>query len=278
MKVRIFSDKRKSAGCCIYCDSCDDLTIEHIIPFGLWGRIEFADASCKCCAKKVNEGFEALVQQKHMGAFRARAKLPLRKKRKRNYKFKLSFGTRQGDPPAPLPIEIGGDEVPRDLLLLRFLPPQIFIGPWPRSPEIWMHRDEGDWSELLERHGNAAIFMGEYHNDKFCRLIAKIGHGLVHAYMPPMLLRSFEFLLPDLILNGSDNYHHLIGGDFTVPPANDLMHEWDISNAIRADTEYLFARIRLFACLGTPRYHAVVAKRPLGETTATKDPVRFPAP
>lgn len=140
-----------------------------------------------------------------------------------------------------------------------------------------MHQNADDWSEFLDKHTTPGVFMGEYHNDQFCRLIAKIGHGLTYAYMPQKLLDTFEFLLPSLILTGSDNYHHLVGGDFTVPPANEMMHEFNISNAVRGETEYLFARIRLFACLGAPVYHAVVASRPLGPTTVTKDPARFPA-
>jgi hypothetical protein len=130
----------------------------------------------------------------------------------------------------------------------------------------------------MDKHRVAAIFMGEYNHHHFCRLIAKIGHGLACAYMPAEVLDTFDLLLPDLILNGVENYNELIGGDFIVPPASDMMHEWDIANAVRGDTEYLFARIRLFACLGAPRYHAVVASRPLGSTTVTKDPVHLRTP
>lgn len=277
MEVCIHSDRVSPATHCIYCGATDDLTLEHIIPYGLWGRIEFPDASCKDCAKKIRP-FETQVMQDHLGAFRQRTKIPLRKRRPRDYRFQLTFGTKAGDPPAPPPIEISGDEVPGDFLLLRFLPAKVFIDSWSRGSEIWFHRRENAWSEFMDKYENPGVFMGSYDNNMFCRLLAKIGHGLTLAYMPHENLDGFEFLLPDLILNGADDYHQLIGGDFTVPPASKLMHEWDISNAVRGDTEYLFSRIRLFACLGTPCYHAVVAKRPLGKSTVTKDPVHFPAP
>ncbi len=277
MKVRIHSDTRPSAQRCIYCGSTNSLTDEHIIPFGLWGRIIFPNASCPDCANKINV-FETQIQQRHLGAFRQRARIPLRKRRPRKYKFQLSFGTSNPSQPAPAPVEIGGDEMPRSFLLFRFMPPQIFVGPWSRQSEVWMHHDTGDMRELMYKYQNPAVFIGEYHNDMFCRLIAKIGHGLAVAYMPAEVLDTFHFLLPDLILDGADNYHRLVGGDFAVPPLSDLMHEWDISNAVCGNTEYLFARIRLFACLGTPRYHAVVASRPLGKITVTNDPVRFSGP
>lgn len=35
---------------CIYCGSTKDLTVEHIIPYSLGGRIELPDGSCRNCA------------------------------------------------------------------------------------------------------------------------------------------------------------------------------------------------------------------------------------
>jgi hypothetical protein len=153
----------------------------------------------------------------------------------------------------------------------------VLIGPWPRNPEFWFHYNSDDSTELMRKYGSTAHFGGSYENDKFCRLIAKIAHGLAVGYLPKEVWKTFQPLLPDLIRFGSENYHTLVGGDFTVPPSSPLMHEFDVSNAVRGDTEYIFTRIRLFACLGTPRYHAVVASRPLGAVTLTKDPARFPA-
>ncbi|MEE9544028.1 MAG: hypothetical protein V3V55_00330 [Rhodospirillales bacterium] len=213
MKVQILSDTLKSAECCIYCGARDDLTVEHIIPFGLWGRIEYPDASCKRCAKEINV-FERQVQQKHLGAFRQRTKIPLRKRRPRKYKFALSFGTTDPKRPAPDPIEIGGDEMPRSILLLRFMPAKIFIDSWPNEAAIWMHQNDQDMQDLMDKHQNPAVFMGEYDNNMFCRLIAKIGHGLTLAYFDPEVLKTFQFLLPELILEGTEDYHRLIGGDF----------------------------------------------------------------
>lgn len=278
MEAQILSHTLKPAGRCIYCGVTDDLTLEHIIPFGLWGRIEFPDASCKACAKKINEEFEAPIMQSQLGAFRQRSKIPRRKGRPRNYKHTLVFGHMSGSPPPPEPIEITGDDVPRTILLMRFMPPKIFIDRWPKGPAIWFYQNSDDQREFMEKHPNPGIFMGTVDLHKFCRLIAKISHGLVLGYMPPKILDTFQLLLPDLILNGTEDFHHLVGGNFTVPEACDLMHDWKIANAVRGNVEYLFAKIRLFGCLGAPWYLAVVASRPLGEATVTKDPVHFPSP
>jgi hypothetical protein len=40
-EVLIIKQKLHPAGRCIYCCATDDLSLEHIIPFGMWGRIEF---------------------------------------------------------------------------------------------------------------------------------------------------------------------------------------------------------------------------------------------
>lgn len=277
MEIKMLADVRPSAGKCIYCGSRENLTLEHIIPYGLYGRIEYPKASCKSCAKIINEGFEAHVMRKQLGAFRSSAQVPERKRRKRDYKFRVVYGHKQGDPPPPPPKVVGGVELPRTMLLMRLMPPEIFIDRWPKEPAIWYYQNDEDLKKQAEKNESTAVFMGEYDHHKFCRLIAKIGHGLAQAYMPPSIKETFDFLLPDLILNGSDNYHHLIGGNFTVaPPVPELATDWDISNAVRGKTEYIFTRIRLFAFLGAPDYIAVVARRPLGSVTWTKDPVRFP--
>lgn len=38
-------------GYCMYCGSTDELSSEHIVPYGLGGNIELPDSSCKECAK-----------------------------------------------------------------------------------------------------------------------------------------------------------------------------------------------------------------------------------
>ena len=55
---------------CIYCGSTDDLTIEHIIPFALGGRIELPDGSCRDCAKATSK-IEQTVARNHLSIPRA---------------------------------------------------------------------------------------------------------------------------------------------------------------------------------------------------------------
>jgi hypothetical protein len=55
---------------CIYCGSTDDLTIEHVIPFALGGRIELPDGSCRDCAKATSK-IEQMVARNHLSIPRA---------------------------------------------------------------------------------------------------------------------------------------------------------------------------------------------------------------
>lgn len=47
-------------GKCIYCGSTNNLTDEHIVPFGLGGNLELPKSSCKECAR-ITSKFELAV-------------------------------------------------------------------------------------------------------------------------------------------------------------------------------------------------------------------------
>lgn len=274
MRVRIHTERRPASEQCIYCGATSGLEDEHVVPFGLWGRLVFPDASCRSCAETINV-FETQVLQKHLGPFRARTKVPLRKRRRRNYKYTLVHASVDGRPPPAPPIEIGAEELPRQFIMPRFMPPEALYGRWPQPVGYWFYQNPKDNLALMERYGNTAHFAGEYRADMFCRMLAKIGHAFALAYLEPAIQRTFEFLLPDIILRGITD-HSLVGGNWDLSPATDMMHELAIFNAVNDEMEYLAATIRLFSCLGAPTYHAVVARRPRVSKTVTEDPVPLP--
>ncbi len=41
----------QEVGSCIYCGSTDNLSNEHIIPYGLGGNLELPKSSCSRCAR-----------------------------------------------------------------------------------------------------------------------------------------------------------------------------------------------------------------------------------
>lgn len=73
----------KSPGKCIYCGRDDtELTDEHIVPFGLGGKLVLEQASCKACAK-VTGKVEGARLRAMFAPLRSRAGLPSRRPKDR---------------------------------------------------------------------------------------------------------------------------------------------------------------------------------------------------
>src|SRR4051812_29094937 len=67
-------------GRCIYCDSTDGLTKEHIIPLALDGNLELPDASCPSCQKETH-AFGGHVSGRMLKAFRTEFNIRSRRRR-----------------------------------------------------------------------------------------------------------------------------------------------------------------------------------------------------
>jgi hypothetical protein len=65
-------------GRCIYCGSTDNLTDEHIVPYGLGGNLELPKSSCKECAK-ITSKFELAVLRGSMRPARIYREIQSRK-------------------------------------------------------------------------------------------------------------------------------------------------------------------------------------------------------
>lgn len=77
---------------CIYCGSIDQLTVEHIIPYALGGRIELPNGSCRVCAK-ITAQIEQSVARDHLQIPRAIGGVQTRRRNQRpnETKLKLEF-------------------------------------------------------------------------------------------------------------------------------------------------------------------------------------------
>ncbi len=149
MDITIPTQKYPSVGKCIYCGSADNLSTEHIIPFGLWGRLELPNASCEKC-REITQKFETQVQQQFLGGFRARTKVPLRKGKKRNYKLQISVVASTGQ---LITHDLTHQEFPRILALPKYRLPQIFSGPVPEQHEMWLRGVKKDSEYLTKNMG-----------------------------------------------------------------------------------------------------------------------------
>ena len=76
------SPRFNPANQCIYCGAVDELSDEHIVPYGLGGDLVFPRASCQCCATKTSL-FELRTMRGFMNDSRLVSGLPSRRKKRR---------------------------------------------------------------------------------------------------------------------------------------------------------------------------------------------------
>jgi hypothetical protein len=69
-------------GACIYCGSTENLSDEHIVPFGLGGNLVLPKSSCQRCARITSE-FERRVLRGFMRDARATGRFPTRRPKER---------------------------------------------------------------------------------------------------------------------------------------------------------------------------------------------------
>lgn len=105
-------------GRCVYCDGTDDLSDEHVLPYGLGGEWLLLSASCKEC-RDITSRLELVVQRQHFLAVRTVAELPTRRKRERPHVLRQKLETPQGPVELSLPL----DQHPAPLVLPVFPPP-----------------------------------------------------------------------------------------------------------------------------------------------------------
>src|ERR1700722_327750 len=67
---------------CMYCGSMSGLSDEHVVPFGLGGRVIVPKSSCTDCAKKTGR-FERTCQRTMFGPLRMYYDLPTRRPQER---------------------------------------------------------------------------------------------------------------------------------------------------------------------------------------------------
>lgn len=246
-------------GYCIYCNSRDDLSDEHIIPFGLlpkWGDWALPDASCGAC-RAITKKFEGSVQQATLGPLREKLGLKTRRPPKKKYRrtvHRVDGRTEER--------ELSADELPAVCIGFGWPAPGLLRGDLPNDSlagKILFRYPEGD----LARHSPAdttAVQLGRAYPLDFARMLAKIAHVCAVAEHGH---KSFTPLLPNLILGRDTNLaSYLVGGDATAPPEDEqVLHSIYRQDCRVLSTHYLMMTIRLFAFMGMPRYHVVVGRK-----------------
>jgi hypothetical protein len=256
-------------GQCIYCGNRDrKLGKEHVVPFGLGGRIILPKASCisedpkndPACSDITRE-IEHHCQRPMLGNLRIRLDMPTRNPEERPDFVHVNVGRGDGDNwhhEKSLEIPIG--DFPRALCLPTLAPPRVLTkdtaGDWNGS--VWTHIVEEDLHDFHAKYG-CWPEVAKVHPLFFFRMIAKIAHAWTSGVEG---IQAFRPLLTDLILGKNEAIRDFIGGEPTTLPA-----EPGRSHSLRTDyykidgVDYVGANVRLFSDFGAPEYIVIVGER-----------------
>lgn len=251
-------------GRCIYCGSTENLTLEHVIPFGLGGKIELPESSCLACAK-ITSSFEHTCLRTMYGPLRLLYELPSRRKKKRPSALPLKIMRTASDDWSYTQVE--QQKYPFLILFPYFTAPLALAKePLPENRgaatnRFWIRGASPAYvfNELLE---SLTQELGVYsimpeakaHVAEFCQMLAKIAYSYAVGELG---YRAFKpYMLPGILkgeLADSDSY---IGSLEKDEPPSESLHELSIGETMRSNQ--IIVRVRLLAKLGTPTYFVVV--------------------
>lgn len=257
------------AGYCIYCGSTNRLGDEHIIPFGLGGRMIFPKASCTDCSR-ITSAFEQTCLRTMFGPLRILYNMPTRRKTRRPSTLPLKVKRRPGEDWSTIPVR--STDFPSLVLFPYFTMPDMLSGYITGSAreavakKFWIRAASASHGFFTHLDGlianlgvHAVMPEGKAHVEEFCLMLAKIGHCFSIAEVRH---GKFEPLLPDLILRRNlSNRANFIGGLAYDEIASGNLHELSLSNLQKGNPNLISVRIRLLAKMGTPTYYVVTGRR-----------------
>ena len=252
---------------CVYCNSVGVLEDEHVLPFGLGGKLVLKRASCRACAIETGRLEQRLLRGQWWP-----------------YRKSLGIATRSKDYPRyrpanliPLagekrPVEVLSDEVPV-VLFFDFDEPSILadrIRPEaPFARQMLLKQIKQGPSRVLEDSAMRRLLPWEklefpihFDSHDVLRFIAKVAHCYAILQRGPNACE--EYFLPSLILGKTDGALTYVGNCSTQLlkpklPGNGLhaMFERNVG-------EFLVVDVQLFRDAGNPPpiYEAVVGRTP----------------
>jgi hypothetical protein len=269
MQIRWTAEKYPPVWQCIYCGELDrsKMTDEHIVPFGLLpkgGDWFLPKASCTDCAG-ITKKFEDRCLQYAFGSLRQQ--FQLKSRRKKDGRVTAKYRGHNGEITERI---VDVRDLPRAAVGFRWPIPGIVLGEPPTAKftgDMVVRYDQKAFLEHLS--DQQALSVGRVAPLDFARMLAKIGHSYAVAKFGA---GSFEPLLRDVILDRSEAAPFLIGGDHSGVHPDDqpgVLHDVFRSDVRRENGPSFFGvSIRLFALMGTPRYHVIVGTNPIPSSEA----------
>jgi hypothetical protein len=253
------AEKYKPADHCIYCGSTDNLSDEHMIPYGLQpkgGDWFLPKASCDKCAD-ITKRFEGLCLQGTLGPLRAKLNLKSRSKPKVTVELTTNYRDdgrleKKLVPLEEFPMVCLGFDWEAAGLLRHVEPTTEFAG------RQIVRYAEGELEKSL-RDGEA-IKIAKVGQLDYAKMLAKIAHSYAVAKFGES---AFEPVLPNLILGKNARAPYFVGGDKSGAPLVNqpaILHDVYPQACDLNGVPHLLIGIRLFAFIGMPRYLVVAGK------------------
>lgn len=244
------TQKYKSVGFCIYCSATDKkLSDEHIVPYGLGGRMILPTSSCAKCAE-ITGTIERSLQGRMFGPLRL--KLGMRSRHKKQAP-NSTFGVVDENGKTKL-VRVPAEDYPKCVLGLDMPAACIVSEQNPNSisygrPVFKILQSE---FERLKRDENIGTIGADIEIGIFLRCMAKIAHAFIYTGVCEY---KFDPLLTKFILGEEPNPPlTYIGGNDLGMPETDRMHSiLHCFREIRGE-QYTYVAVQLFSFLGAPSY------------------------
>jgi hypothetical protein len=244
-------------GHCIYCSRVEDLSKEHIIPFGLNGNAVLPAASCPSCCK-ITSAFEGKVLGGSMRAVRVLWKLQSRNKHDgAPTAERLEFIRNGVMETIDLPIE----KFPILLPFPTFAPPRFLTGDQKSGIDITgvVTISFGRRPELVGRElGAQQLVLRSKPDDAaaFARMIAKIGYAMAFALGDLNRLDGPSPIIPSILgeVNDIGRWVGTLAGPIRKYPG--LLHRIEIHED--RERQLLLAEVQLFSNSETPSYGVIL--------------------
>lgn len=254
-------------GKCIYCGSREDLSTEHVLPYGLGGSIILHQASCRPCSA-ITGKLEQKLLRGHWWPYRKMLGLQTRHPDASNELKQVEIIKQSGE------IMIG--KMPLEsfcaALVFRLDPPSILVGHEthgePFAKEVFVKMLGPTPTEVII--DGEKTLLSPYDKIKFpvnfsaedvTRFLAKVAHG--YAISKLGFSNFSELYLPRFILGETDGIQTYVGGYHSPLVLSVLDGGGHNRMQLRDREEFISVLIQLFIDSGAapPIYEIVVGKK-----------------
>ena len=244
-------------GKCVYCGSTNNLTDEHIVPYGLNGIWQLLKGSCEAC-NSITSAFEGTVLREYFTL--ARAALGLKTRRPRNRPKELSFEVdREGHKET---IKFPVTDCPTIFMMRNLEEPGCIVKrvneDSVKTIGVSLHGIKP--TELEDKFHIEGISINAHFSGGHCfeRMLAKIAYGMTILAYGSEALKE-RYVLP-CILGLKHDAGYWVGSSGrrinTLPAEKKVLHRIGLA----LNNEEIRVFIRLFAHLKTPEYLVIVGK------------------